>query len=167
MKIHVRTGHLSLGVVRLTGIALPQEYTPPEPPAEPEGEIATARAMYRAIGQDPTRNRPSSEALYRRLKKGLGLPRVNALVDTLNVCSVTLLLPFGCYDADRIEGDVVCRVGQEGEGYEGVGNRHVNVGGRYTVADDRGPFGNPSMDSKRTSIAPACRNALITRLRSR
>ena len=162
MKVRVETEHLSLGVVRLTGIILPEDYSPPEPPAEPEGDIAVARAMYRAIGQDPTRNRPSSEALFRRLKKGLGLPRVNALVDELNVCSVTLLLPFGCYDTDRIEGDAVCRVGAEGEGYEGVGNRHVNVSGRYTMADDRGPFGNPSMDSKRTCITPTCRNALVT-----
>lgn len=162
MRIRLSTEHLSLGVVRLTGIALPAEYTTPAPPAEPVGDIAVARALYRAIKQDPTRNRPSSEALFRRLKKGLGLPRVNALVDALNVCSVTLLLPFGCYDADRIEGDVVCRIGAEGEGYEGVGNRHVNVSGRYTVADDLGPFGNPSMDSKRTCITPECRNALVT-----
>ncbi len=162
MKIRVETEHLSLGVVRLTGISLPEVYTSPEPLADPDDDVSVARAMYRAIGQDPTRNRPSSEALLRRLKKGLGLPRVNALVDELNVCSVTLLLPFGCYDTDRIEGDVVCRVGAEGEGFEGVGNRHVNVSGRYTVADDRGPFGNPSMDSRRTCITPGCRNALVT-----
>jgi DNA/RNA-binding domain of Phe-tRNA-synthetase-like protein len=162
VKVRLETEHLSLGVIALHGISLPKEYTPPEPPSAPDGEIAVARAMYRAIGQDPTRNRPSSEALYRRLKKGLGFPRVNALVDALNVCSVTLLLPFGCYDLDRIEGDVVCRVGAEGEGFEGVGNRHVNVSGRYTVADARGPFGNPSMDSMRTSITPACTNALVT-----
>ncbi len=162
MKIRVETEHLSLGVIRLTGISLPEEYTPPEPPADPDDDVAVARAMYRAIGQDPTRNRPSSEALLRRLKKGLGLPRVNALVDELNVCSVTLLLPFGCYDTDKIAGDVVCRLGEEGEGFEGVGNRHVNVGGRYTIADDHGPFGNPSMDSRRTCITPGCRNALVT-----
>ncbi len=161
VRVRVATEHLSLGVIRLAGISIPAIYTSPEPPAEPEGDIAVARRLYRAIGQDPTRNRPSSEALLRRVRKGTGLPRVNALVDTLNVCSLTLLLPFGCYDVDRIEGDVTCRVGVEGEGYEGVGNRWVNVSGRYTVSDDLGPFGNPSMDSLRTSITPACKNALV------
>ncbi len=159
--MHLRTEHLSLGIIRILGLSLPGEYDPPAPPADPEGDIAVARAMYRAIGQDPTRNRPSSEALLRRVRKGKGLPRINALVDTLNPCSLLLLLPVGGYDIDRIEGDVVCRVGREGEGFEGVGNRRVNVGGRYTVADGRGPFGNPSMDSKRTSITPQCRNALV------
>ena len=165
VNLRVETGHLSVGIVRLAGIAIPAGYEPPEPPGVPggiEGELAVARAMYRAIKQDPTRNRPSSEALLRRLTKGLGLPRVNALVDALNVCSVTLLLPFGCYDLAKTEGDIVFRVGREGDGYEGVGNRWVNVEGRYTVSDDRGPFGNPSMDSARTSITEATTDALVT-----
>lgn len=160
MRVILETEHLCPGLVRLEGITVPGDY---EPPAEPEeiGDIGPARAMYRAIRQDPTRNRPSSEALIRRIKRGLGLPRINALVDAVNVCSVRLGLPFGLYDTDRVRGDVVVGVGADGEGYQGVGDRHVNVGGRYRVRDDEGPFGNPTMDSLRTRITEETRNALV------
>ena len=158
--VRLETDLLTLGLVELTGISIPAEYQP-LPPPEPEGEIQVARRLYRAIGIDPTKNRPSSEALLRRLRRGDPLPRINALVDSVNHCSVTLLLPFGCYDLDRVEGDVALRVGREGEWYEGLGKPRVNVGGRYALADDAGPFGNPSMDSRRTMIRPETRQALI------
>src|SRR5207247_2419780 len=43
-----------------------------------------ARKLYRKFGTDPTRTRPSSEALLRRVKKGEPLPRINSLVDVAN-----------------------------------------------------------------------------------
>ena len=54
------------------------------------GDVARARALYRRFGVDPTRVRPSSEALLRRLKKGDPLPRINSLVDVANAMSVQL-----------------------------------------------------------------------------
>jgi len=158
--IRLETSAVSLGVVRLLGVRIPEEYEDLPEPA-PEGEIATARRLYRAIGLDPTRNRPASEALLRRLKRGLGLPRINALVDAVNHCSVALTLPFGCYDLDRVEGDVTLRIGRPGEAYEGLGKPRVNLEGRYALCDARGPFGNPSSDSRRTRITGETENALI------
>jgi DNA/RNA-binding domain of Phe-tRNA-synthetase-like protein len=62
-------------------------------------------------------------------------------------------LPFGLYDVDRIEGDAISlRVGAAGEGYEGIRKDRVNVDGRLTLADARGPFGNPTSDSARTMV---------------
>ncbi len=58
-------------------------------------EIARVRAMYKRLGLDPTKVRPSSEALLRRVRKGDPLPRVNSLVDICNWCSVETQLPFG------------------------------------------------------------------------
>jgi DNA/RNA-binding domain of Phe-tRNA-synthetase-like protein len=159
-SLKLQTEHLSLGLVALEGLEIPAEYEPlPEP--EETGDIQLARGMYRAIRQDPTRNRPSSEALIRRLRKGQGLPRINALVDAVNHCSAALGLPFGCYDLDAVRGEVRVRLGEEGEGFEGVGRRRVNVGERYCVSDDLGPFGNPTMDSMRTRISEGTRRALI------
>jgi len=160
MRIRLETEHLSLGIVVLDGVTIREEYLP-LPVPEPEGDVQVTRKMYRAIRQDPTRNRPSSEALLRRVKKGLGLPRINSLVDAVNVCSLRLLLPFGCYDLAKTRGDLVVGLGAEGESYEGVGNRRVNVAGRYRVRDDDGPFGNPTMDSLRTRITPDTERALI------
>jgi DNA/RNA-binding domain of Phe-tRNA-synthetase-like protein len=151
---------MSLGVVELSGISIPAEYASLPEPAE-FGDLSLARRLYRAIGQEPTRDRPSSELLIRRIRKGLGLPRINALVDAVNHCSATLALPFGCYDRDRIRGEVVVRLGREGEAFEGVGHRPVHVADRYAACDDQGPFGNPTMDSMRTRITPETRNALV------
>jgi len=117
------------------------------------GDVARARALYRRFGVDPTRVRPSSEALLRRLKKGEPLPRVNSLVDVANAMSVQLQVPVGLYDMDKASGDELSiRLGAEGEGYTGIRKEHVNVAGRLCVADVDGPLGNPSADSARTMI---------------
>ena len=112
-----------------------------------------ARELYRKFGLDPTRVRPSSEALLRRLKKGEPLPRINSLVDVANALSVQLQVPVGLYDLGKVKGDeLVIRLGAEGEGYTGIGKERVNIAGRICVADANGPCGNPSSDSARTMI---------------
>ncbi len=117
------------------------------------GAVGRARELYRRFGLDPTRVRPSSEALLRRLKKGEALPRINSLVDVANALSVQLQVPVGLYDLDKVKGDqLVIRLGVQGEGYTGIGKEHVNVAGRICVADAEGPCGNPSADSARTMI---------------
>jgi DNA/RNA-binding domain of Phe-tRNA-synthetase-like protein len=125
---------------------------------EPSGEV---RSMYKRVGLDPTKRRPSSEALLRRVLKGEPLPRVNALVDVCNWCSVEFQLPYGLYDRDRIDGDVQLRLGTGGESYAGIRKDEVHVGGRITLADRTGPFGNPSSDSARTMVTPAVARALM------
>ena len=119
-----------------------------------------ARALYRKFGVDPTRMRPSSEALMRRLKKGEPFPRVNSLVDVANAMSVQLQVPVGLYDLDRVAGEELSiRLGAEGEAYEGIGKERVNVAGRICVADAQGPCGNPTSDSARTMITTATERA--------
>jgi DNA/RNA-binding domain of Phe-tRNA-synthetase-like protein len=127
----------------------------------PPEESAAVRAMYRRTGLDPTRRRPSSEALLRRVSKGERLPRINSLVDVCNWCSLEFQLPYGLYDLDRIEGDVTLRLGHEGEAYAGIRKDDVHVAGRMTLADARGVFGNPSSDSARTMITEGATRALI------
>jgi DNA/RNA-binding domain of Phe-tRNA-synthetase-like protein len=117
------------------------------------GGVERARELYRRFGLDPTRVRPSSEALLRRLKKGEPLPRINSLVDVANALSVQLQVPVGLYDLDKVKGDeLVVRLGGKGEGYTGIGKERVNVEGRICIADAEGPCGNPSADSARTMI---------------
>ena len=117
------------------------------------GPVDRARELYRRFGVDPTRVRPSSEALLRRLKKGEPLPRINSLVDVANAMSVQLQVPVGLYDLDKVKGDeLVIRLGTEGETYVGIGKERVNVAGRICLADAEGPIGNPSADSARTMI---------------
>ena len=124
-------------------------------------EVGVARRVYRALGLDPTRTRPSSEALLRRVLKGKGLYVVNSLVDAINQASLELMLPFGLYDADRIEGEVVLRRGREGEAYEGIRRGEIGVEGRPVLVDAAGAFGNPTADSLRTSIRLETTAALV------
>jgi DNA/RNA-binding domain of Phe-tRNA-synthetase-like protein len=124
------------------------------------GDVGRARALYRRFGIDPTRVRPSSEALLRRLKKGEALPRVNSLVDVANALSVQLQVPVGLYDLEKVRGEeLVVRLGAEGESYVGIGKERVNVARRICVADAEGPCGNPSADSARTMITTATERA--------
>jgi DNA/RNA-binding domain of Phe-tRNA-synthetase-like protein len=117
------------------------------------GPMSRARELYRTFGVDPTRVRPSSEALLRRLRKGESLPRVNSLVDVANAMSVQLQVPVGLYDLDKVKGDELAfRLGAKGEAYTGIGKERVNLEGRICVADAEGPCGNPSADSARTMI---------------
>lgn len=122
--------------------------------------VAAARALYHAVGMDPTRRRPSSEALLRRALRGQPLPQINTLVDVNNLISLRHLLPIGLYDRDQIRGGVVARLGRPGEPYEAIGREEFSVEGRLVLADDFGPFGSPTSDSVRTMITLATRRAL-------
>lgn len=120
-----------------------------------------ARRLYKALGIDPTKTRPSNEALLRRALKGESLYRINTLVDALNLSSLRFQLPFGLYDNDRIVGAVLLRKGGKGESYEGIRKGSVNVEERPVLVDAEGPFGNPTSDSARTCISEGTRSALV------
>lgn len=129
-------------------------------PAEIEG-LQPARRLYHAAGVDPTRTRPSSEALLRRVLKGQGLPAVNNAVDAGNELSLRLLLPLGLYDFDRVEGAAVLRLGRPGETYPGIRKEDVHLEGRLGLFDARGPFGSPTSDSPRTCVTESTTRLLL------
>lgn len=133
----------------LLSTRLRQEYASP---ADAAPRNKPARALYRAVGIDPTRYRPSSEALLRRLLTGRPLYRINTVVDAANFCSLKAALPVGLYDAHRLSGAVSAGLGSPGEGYEGISKGRVNLEGRLLLRDEAGPFGNPSSDSFRTRV---------------
>jgi DNA/RNA-binding domain of Phe-tRNA-synthetase-like protein len=130
-------------------------------PSGDEPGAADARDLYKSLGLDPTKTRPSNEALLRRVLKGEALYRVNTLVDALNLASLRQQLPFGLYDAARLAPPVVLRRGGPDEGYEGIRKARVNVEGRPVLVDADGPFGNPTSDSARAMITLETTRALV------
>ena len=122
---------------------------------------SAVRRMYRRLGIDPTKTRPSSEALLRRVRKGESLPRVNSIVDVCNWCSVESRLPYGLYDWDRIRSPVELRRGRAGETYRGIRKDEVHVGDRPVLVDQDGPFGNPTSDSARTMVTESTSTVLV------
>ena len=123
--------------------------------------LAEVRAMFHRLDIDPTKTRPSSEALLRRVLQGKGLPRVHPVVDVCNLCSLEHQLPLGLYDRDQVQGTIRARAGREGEGYEGIRKDRVNLAGRLLLADEQGPFGAPTSDSLRSSITEDTRRLLV------
>src|SRR6185436_10903063 len=71
--------------------------------------VAETRALFHQLDVDPTKTRPSSEALLRRVLQGRGLPQVNAAVDVCNLCSLEDQLPLGLYDRDLVRGSIRVR----------------------------------------------------------
>lgn len=122
--------------------------------------VQQVRLLFRAVGIDPTKYRPSSEALMRRAIKGEPVRSINAIVDINNICSMEYRLPFGCYDADKIEGDITIRLGQDHEEYTGVA-KQISIGGKLCCADQAGPFGSPISDSARTKVTEQTKRILV------
>jgi DNA/RNA-binding domain of Phe-tRNA-synthetase-like protein len=128
--------------------------------AEAESTRAV-RSMFHAWDMDPSKYRPSSEALLRRIVQGKGLYRVSNVVDIGNLISIETGWPLGCYDRAKILSPVVFRHGTAGERYEGIGKRTWHLEGRPVLADPDGPFGSPISDSTRTMITEAARDVLV------
>jgi DNA/RNA-binding domain of Phe-tRNA-synthetase-like protein len=120
--------------------------------------LRPARDLYRAFGIDPTKTRPSSESLLRRVMKKKPFPKILNAVDLCNYFALRFLLSLGLYDADKIRGEVVFRPGKPDESFAGIRKDEVHVGGRPVLVDEEGPFGNPTSDSLRTSVTGSTRS---------
>jgi DNA/RNA-binding domain of Phe-tRNA-synthetase-like protein len=120
-------------------------------PSEIPG-LAEARRLYKSFGVDPSRHRPSSEALLRRVLGGKDLYQINSAVDCCNLASLNFLLPVGLYDLDRVVGDIILRVGGPGQEYPGIRKGMVHLEDRLGLFDQEGPFGSPTSDSSRTCV---------------
>lgn len=115
--------------------------------------VAATRALYKALGKDPNRYRVASEALCRRVIRGLGLYRINALVDIINLVSLKSGYAISGLDADKIAGDTMAMgVGMAGEHYEGIGRGVLNIEGLPVYRDAIGGIATPTSDEERTKI---------------
>ena len=124
--------------------------------------IAATRTAYKACGKEPNRYRPSSEALMRRMVKGLELYRTAAVIDLINLLSVACGHSIGGFDADRIDGDTVTLgIGREGEPYEAIGRGPLNIAGMPVWRDNTGGIGTPTSDNERTKLSPSTRRLLM------
>ncbi|MBN6187931.1 hypothetical protein JQN58_13725 [Aneurinibacillus sp. BA2021] len=114
--------------------------------------IAEWRRTFKSLGMDPSRYRPSSEALVRRVLQHKPFHWIHTGVDVNNFLSLQFGLPAGLYNREHIIGDVVLRLGKSGETYEGLNGREISCEGKLVLADAAGPFGSPFVDSVRTSV---------------
>ncbi len=116
-------------------------------------QISATRHAYKTLGKDPSRYRPSAEALARRLTQGKGLYRINNVVDTNNLLSLKTGFSIGAYDVSTLEPPVVFRKGRTDEGYKAIGRGRLNLENLPVFADSEGPFGSPTSDSERSLVS--------------
>jgi DNA/RNA-binding domain of Phe-tRNA-synthetase-like protein len=115
--------------------------------------IAATRRVYKACGKDPSRYRPASEQLIRRMLQGKELYQIDTLVDLINLASIAFGYSIGGFDADKFVGDTLTLgVGREGEPYEGIGRGMLNIAGLPVYRDAEGGVGTPTSDHERTKI---------------
>lgn len=124
-------------------------------------QIASVRSLQKSFGFDPTRYRPSSESLLRRVLKGQGLYQINTAVDVNNLCSLEFLLPMCIYDLHNVKGQVRVRIGEPGEEYPGIGRQVFQAENKVIIADGSGIMGSTVSDSERTKVTTATTDILL------
>lgn len=116
--------------------------------------IRATRQAYKKCGKDPSRYRPSGEALCRRILRGIPLYQIDTLVDLINLVSIRYGYSIGGFDADKIDGDtLVLGIGKAEEPYEGIGRGQLNIEGMPVYRDATGGIGTPTSDHERTKLA--------------
>ena len=135
-----------------------ERYTPDSIKLMPA--IEATRTAYRRCGKDPSRYRPSGEALVRRTLQGKELYRVSTLVDLINLASIAYGYSIGGFDAGKIAPPaagtpascLTLGIGREGEPYEGIGRGPLNIAGLPVYRDALGGIGTPTSDHERTKL---------------
>ena len=124
--------------------------------------IAATRRVYKACGKDPSRYRPASEQLIRRMLQGKELYQIDTLVDLVNLASIAYGYSIGGFDADKFVGDTLTLgVGKEGEPYEGIGRGMLNIAGLPVYRDAIGGVGTPTSDNERTKMTLQTKHLMV------
>ncbi|MEM3833138.1 MAG: phenylalanine--tRNA ligase beta subunit-related protein [Thermoprotei archaeon] len=128
--------------------------------------IRTYRDFYWRIRIDPTKQRPSSEALIRRVLQNKSIPTINNVVDAGNIASLLTFIPIGLYDADNIEGTITLRLSKSNEYFVPIGGeKEVVKEGQPILADNKRIIHlYPHRDSSETMITHKTKNILVLSL---
>ncbi len=122
--------------------------------------IDETRQAYKLCGKEPSRYRPSSEALLRRIRTGKGLYKINNIVDTINLLSISSNFSIGGFDQAKIRGDVILDIGNS-DSYKAIGRGNLNIEHMPGLRDDFGFFGTPTSDSVRTMVTSSIQYLIL------
>ncbi|MDD1723779.1 MAG: hypothetical protein LUQ07_01470 [Methanospirillum sp.] len=122
------------------------------------------RDFFWSVGIDPTKTRPASEALVRRILAGKMLPSINTAVDAYNLASIRTGVPIGAFDAGLLQGNLTMRFAQDGEEFLGIGMQkpHILHKNQVILTDEREIIAvYPYRDSDSTKITGATKTIHI------
>ncbi len=128
--------------------------------------IRAYRDFYWRIGIDPTKQRPSSEALLRRILQNKNIPSINNVVDAGNMASLITLISIGLYDSESIEGDITFRLSKKNEHFTPIGGQKTLINeGQPVLADNKRIIHlYPHRDSSETMITQKTKNVIVLSL---
>ncbi len=104
-----------------------------------EPNVRAYRDYYWSLGIDPTKKRPSAEALARRILQGKPLPRINPIVDIYILVSAEQLIAFGGYNGPALASlggnhRINFRPAKPGEEFLGIGMKEtMSLSGKEQV----------------------------------
>lgn len=122
--------------------------------------VAALRRLFKSVGCDPSRYRPSSEALLRRLVRGDALPRIHPLVDLNNAFSAELAVPCCVMRPDTFGSTLSLREGLEGESYESL-RGPFKLSRKPVLVDEKGPVDTPITGNVKVKVEPESREAWL------
>ncbi|MDD1776072.1 MAG: hypothetical protein LUP94_01805 [Candidatus Methanomethylicus sp.] len=122
------------------------------------------RDFFWSVGVDPTKTRPASEALIRRVLSGKTVPTISTFVDAYNIASIRSGVPVAAFDADRLQGTTKMRFARGGERFLGIGmGKEVELKGVEVVLEDNGGLNAiyPYRDADRTKVTASTKNVAL------
>lgn len=128
-------------------------------PSAIEG-VAEWKKIFKELGTDPSKYRPSAEALFRRIQKQTYLPSINSAVDLNNFFSLQYEVPIGIYDCAFLGDNIEITIGKEEEYYKALNDRSISLKNKIISCDKEGPFGSPYVDSQRAPVTEQTKEAL-------
>lgn len=122
------------------------------------------RDFFWRIGIDPTKTRPSAEALIRRVLHGNPLPKINTLVDAYNLASIETAISLAAFDEGKLKGQLLMRMAEKGEAFLGIGMSHpIHLrGGEIIITDsERLVAVYPYRDAEYSKVTKETRRVLL------
>jgi DNA/RNA-binding domain of Phe-tRNA-synthetase-like protein len=122
--------------------------------------VAAMRTLFRGAGCDPTRYRPASEALLRRLVKGADLPAIQPIVDLNNCLSAELAVPCCVMTEGTFGTELTMRAGLPGENYVSL-RGPFNLEKKPVLADSEGAVDTPITGNEKVKVSPDTEKAWL------
>jgi DNA/RNA-binding domain of Phe-tRNA-synthetase-like protein len=126
--------------------------------------VRAYRNFYWKLDIDPTKTRPSGEALLRRILHGKELPRISTVVDAYNLASMKTTIPISGFDKDKLNPPFQIRSAENGENFIGIGmNKSITLTDKMLVLADEKQILciYPYRDLDHTKITGQTTNVLI------
>jgi DNA/RNA-binding domain of Phe-tRNA-synthetase-like protein len=126
--------------------------------------VRAYRDLFWSLDIDPTKTRPSGEALLRRVLHGKEIPRISTVVDSYNLASLKTIIPLSGFDLDILHLPLCVRFSRQNEEFHGIGiDAPIKLDRKMLVLVDGKQIVciYPYRDAETTKIAEKTRNVVI------